>query len=329
MAAAQPPRKIILYAHGRGNGEIFTIPPTMAIKYFGELGKSCAIISKNPAGRICTSKSIFSRTAVRYNKNYLNSDLPEENLSTVTHPLRCTNEGCTFATSTSQRLIQHTHKNHIPRIHRNNIHLRQKLHSSVGNRGFFLNPNNTHSDYMFLSPSIHEERIHPPRTIFPNLIIGTAEKEREMPYYFEAGVKECIGETKLRNLIRLEKVIDVHSRIRPEIFTKFQWVPRGAALTLRDIVRYITELYPGERVDFYIVACLSGVSQPMINAVEESMRRIEEEPFNALRALGHVAEEVSYRPTKRARLGGSRGRRRRRTRRFNSRSAARPHAKDE
>ena len=337
MASARPPiRKIILYAHAQGNGETFTIPSTMAIKYFGELGKSCAIISKNPAGRICTSKSIFSRTAMHYKKNYLNSELPEEDLSTLTNPVRCTDEGCTFASSTSERMIQHIHKSHIPRVHRNNANLRRKLHSSTGNRGFFINPNNRHSDYMLLSPSIHEESIHPPRTIFPNLIIGTAEEERDRPSYFEAGVKECIGESMLKNIIKLEKLIDVHSKIRPGIFTKFQWVPHGAALTLRDIIRYITELYPGERIDFYIVACLSGVSKPIINAVKESMR-IEEEPFTALKALGHVAEGTPYhsantRPTKRARLGGSRSRRSRRSRRrrrSNSRSAARPHAKDE
>ena len=331
--ATRPIRKLILYAHGQGHPtETFTIPPQMVIKYFGEFGKYCSIETKHPAKRICSSIDIVPRTAFPVNRAYLEG---EEGTSAAT-PFTCNEEGCHYAAPSQNRLTRHIHARHVPRGTFNNLNaLKHTMNTSSKNRGFIINPATNTGEYMVYSPRITEARSHAGNTVFPNLFIGTGEKDKGTYDYMKATLEEC-DETGTRMLINLETYIGKRGRARNGVRNPFPTMKPGAVLTLYDIVSSINFAFPGERIDLYIIACLDNIPQSSIKNVEESIEEVER-PWSGLMHLGREATAAQYlrhrgtnhrrersRSANRRRHGNTR-----RNNRANSRSAVRPHVKDE
>jgi len=341
MAAAQPPRKIILFAHGHGHpSHVFKIPPRLAIKYFGELGKYCSIQTKTPAKRICSGKDIVPRAVHPVSRAYIEEPPPFiEKHEASSAPLECNEEGCSFATANQNTLTRHVYSRHVPRGSYNNMEpLVRYFRESRKNRGYILNTSKQNGQYMLYSPRITKATLHPEKTIFPNLFIGTDEQNKGTLNYRKTTVEECEGhETRL--LINLEDYINFDGRIREEIQHPFTTMKGRTMFTLYDIVSFIEQLYLGERVDLYIIACLDGIPKTSIELVQESLREAER-PWRGLINLGEVALSEPHLPRYRARSRSANRRNNRNTRnrfsassakgqRVNSRSAARPHAKDE
>lgn len=337
MAAShQPIRKLILHAHGHGHpSHPFTIPARMVIKYYGEFGKYCSIQTRFPARRICSSIDIVPRTASPVNRAYLDDPPPLVEESGA--PLRCNEEGCSFATANKGALTRHIHARHVPRLLSNNNGAFQRYMTASGkNRGFILNHGESSEQYMLFSPRITEARSHPGNTVFPNLFIGTDEESKTNPrrVYRKTTLEECSYAGTLI-LLNLEDYITSDGTLRDGVPHPFIGVRAGSRLTLHDIVKYIDGMYPGERVDLFIIACLDGIPESTVQRVEESVQEAER-PWRGLMNLGRVASSLPYirRSRARSRSANRRGNTRRnnnstRRRGPNSRSAAHPRVKDE
>jgi hypothetical protein len=302
----------------------------MSIKYFGELGKSCSIQTTSPASHICRSTDIVPRAASPVNRAYI--DEPPSLIEQPGAPHQCNEEGCPFAASNKNTLTRHIHAQHVPRGSFNNLgDLERSLRASQKNRGFLINPSKNTGKYMLFSPRITEATSHPGGTIFPNLFIGTDEANRRNPrvVYRKTTLEECEGDST-RILLNLEDYISSRGRVRPRVEHPFATLTAGSRLTLYDIVAFVNNLYPGERVDLYIIVCLDAIPQSTIDLVEESVREAER-PWRGLMNLGLVASSVPYlRPRARSRSANRRNRRNNTRRRGpNSRSAAPPRVEDE
>jgi hypothetical protein len=185
---------------------------------------------------------------------------------------------------------------------------------------------------MLFSPRITEARSHAGDTLFPNLFIGTDEHNKYTPgsVYRNTSLEECDG-NRTRVLLNLEDYIKSNGQVRSGVQHPFRTTSSGLRITLYDIVSFINELYPGERIDLYVIMCLDAIPKATIRHVEESVREAER-PWRGLMNLGRVASSVPYlRPSRtRSRSANRRNRRNtRRNHRSNSRPAAHPHAKDE
>jgi len=363
-ASQQPTRKLILHAHGHGHpSQSFTIPARMVIKYYGEFGKYCSVQTRFPARRICSSVDIIPRIAQPVDSAYLED--PPSLLEQSGAPLHCDEEGCTFAAANKRTLTRHIHARHVPRFRSNASHnseaYKRYLAEPGKNRGFLLSPQEGSEQYMLFSPRITEARSHPGNTVFPNLFLGTDEESKKNPrrVYRRTTLEECTyGGTLV--LLNLEDYITSDGRLRDEVPHPFIGMRAGSRLTLHDIVTYIDGMYPGERVDLFVIACLDGIPETTIGRVEESVQEAER-PWRGLMNLGRMASSTPYsqsrarnrsanrglmnlarvassapylRTRARSRSANRRGNTRRnntstRRRGPNSRSAARPHVKDE
>jgi hypothetical protein len=305
--AAGPIRKLILHSHGHGHPSLsFRIPPQMVIKYFGEFGKICSVQTRFPAKRICRSIDIVARTASPINRAYLEDPPPSLEQPGAAH--QCNEEGCSFAVANKNTLTRHIHTQHVPRGSFNDVAgLEQSFRASRKNRGFIINSSKNIEDIMLFSPRITEARSHAGNTVFPDLFIGTDEHNKNNPVlaYRKTTLEECDGYTT-RILLNLEDHITAHGKIRhgvPNPFTTVNPESRalpGSRLLLSDIVDYSNNLYPGERVDLYIIMCLDAIPEATIRRVEESVQEAER-PWRGLMNLGRVASSLPYIRPSRAR----------------------------